>query len=84
VTRPHTEIDQIVVDRFDVANASFWLDQVAAWLAEANHAERFAADQWPGFGGTGAGTGLPLQVIVGRAAQNLRAALRRQPEEGFE
>jgi hypothetical protein len=86
MTRPPEAIDQIVVDRFDVANASFWLDQIAAWLAEADHAERFAADQWPGFDCSHNGnphaslsnnlSGTPLQVIIGRAAANLRTALR--------
>ena len=63
--------DQIMVDRFDVANASFWLDQIAAWLAEDGHADRVAADLWPGT----LHTGPPLQVIVGRAAAALRGAL---------
>lgn len=62
--------DQVVVDRFDVANASFWLDQVAYWL-DTDHASRLAADLWPGV----VDTGPPLRVIVGRAAAALRAAL---------
>jgi hypothetical protein len=60
VSRP----DQVRVDRFDVANASFWLDQFAGWLSEADHADRFAADLLPGF----VQTGTPVRVIVGRAA----------------
>jgi hypothetical protein len=39
VSRP----DQVRVDRFDLVNASFWLDQVAEWLS-GPHADRFAAD----------------------------------------
>ena len=39
--------DQVVVDRYDVANASFWLDQVTSWL-DTDHASLIAADLWPG------------------------------------
>jgi hypothetical protein len=86
--------DQIVLDRFDVANASFWLDQIAVWLAEADHAERFAADQWPGFDCSHNSShngnlsnnlsGTPLPVIIDRAAANLRAALRDGDGDGDE
>lgn len=64
--------DQINIDRFEVANASFWLDQVAVWLAEPDHADRLAADLWPGL----ADTGPPLTVILSRAATALRETLR--------
>ena len=63
--------DQISIDRFEVANASFWLDQVAVWLAEPGHADQLAADLWPAM----ADTGPPLTVILGRAATALREAL---------
>jgi len=62
--------DQILVGRFDLANASFWLDQVASWL-ETDHADQLTADLWPGV----ADTGPPLTVIVSRAAAALREAL---------
>jgi len=70
VNRDH----QISVDEFDVANASFWLDQMAGWLADPDpdHGARLAADLWPGF----VDTGPPLTIIVGRAAAALRATLR--------
>lgn len=68
--------EQVAVDRFDVANASFWLDQVADWLGQGENAERLAADLWPGYPDTGP----PLQVIVGQAAACLRAALRTQEQ----
>ena len=45
--------DQISIDRFEVANASFWLDQVAVWLAEPGHADQLAADLWPAMADTG-------------------------------
>jgi hypothetical protein len=70
--------DQIAVDRFDVANASFWLDQVAGWLADPDHADRFASDLWPGF----TDTGPPLTVIVGRTAAALRTTLRDTDDPG--
>jgi hypothetical protein len=59
VSRP----DQVSVDRFDVAIASFWLDEFAGWLREAGHADCFAADLWPGFV-----TAATQKMIVGRAA----------------
>lgn len=67
MTRP----DQVIVDRFDLANASFWLDQMAGWLAQPGHGDRLAADLWPGV----VEVGPPLRVIVGRAAAALRSAL---------
>ena len=42
MTGPET----LTVDRFAVANAAFWLDQVAAWLADPDHADQFAGDLW--------------------------------------
>jgi len=76
VSRP----DQVVVDRFDVANASFWLDQVAAWLVEDSHADQLAADLWPGL----LDTGPPLRLILDQAAAALREALNQhyRNEEG--
>lgn len=68
--------DTLVVDRFDVANASFWLDQVAAWLDDPDHAHRLAEDLW----GNAENTGPPLTVIVGRAAAALRATLNRETD----
>ena len=65
-------VDQITVDRFDVANAAFWLAQVACWLDDPDHADRFAGDLW-----AGQDAGPPLTVIVGRAAAALRATLGR-------
>lgn len=63
---------QVLIDRFELANASFWLDQVAAWLADAEHADQLAEDLWPGYRDTGP----PVSVIVGQAAAALRGALR--------
>jgi hypothetical protein len=63
-----------VVDRFDVANAAFWLGQVAGWLDHPDHAHQLAGDLWA----NAVDTGPPLTVIVGQAA----AALRNTLNEG--
>jgi hypothetical protein len=60
--------DMIIVDRFAVANAAFWLDQIASWLADPDHAEQLAGDLWPDV----SDAGTPLTVIVSRAAAALR------------
>jgi hypothetical protein len=65
VSRP----DKVRVDRFDIANASFWLDQLAGSLSEADNGDRFAADLRPGI----VQTATPVRVIVGRAAAGARA-----------
>jgi hypothetical protein len=67
VSRP----EQILIDRFPVANAEFWLTMTARWLAEPGHADRFAADMWPGFDFGGP----PVEVIVAEAATRLRTSL---------
>jgi hypothetical protein len=67
VNRP----DQIMIDRFPVANAEFWLTMTARWLAQPGHADQFAADLWPGFSFGGP----PVQVIVAETATRLRASL---------
>jgi hypothetical protein len=67
VTRPK----QILIDRFPVANAEFWLSMMARWLAEPGHAERFAADLWPGFDFGGP----PVEVIVTDTVTRLRDSL---------
>ena len=67
MTRP----DTVVVDRFDVANASFWLDQVACWLNDPTHADQLAVDLWDDT----VDAGVPLTVIIGRVAAALRATL---------
>lgn len=64
--------EQILVDRFPVANAEFWLSMMAHWLAEPGHAERFAADLWPGFDFGGP----PARVIVAETVTRLRDSLR--------
>lgn len=66
--------DHVLVDRFDVANAAFWLDMVAVWLADPAHADQLAVDLWDNPVAAG-GTGRPLTLIVGRAAAALRASL---------
>lgn len=63
--------DTIVVDRFDVANAAFWLDQVAVWLDDPDHADQLAEDLWA----NAVDTGVALTVIVARAAAALRTSL---------
>ncbi|WP_375432407.1 hypothetical protein [uncultured Friedmanniella sp.] len=63
--------DTLQVDRFDVANASFWLDMVACWLDDPAHASQLAADLWDNT----VDAGEPLTVIVRRSAGALRAAL---------
>ncbi len=63
--------DMIMVDRFAVANAAFWLDQVAGWLDNPDHAHQLAEDLWV----NAVGAGPPLTVIVGRAAATLRNTL---------
>ena len=68
--------DPVVIDRFDLANAAFWLAQVARWLADPDHAHRFAHDLWAGAGEAGP----PLTVIVGRAAAALRTTLDNNTE----
>jgi hypothetical protein len=72
VNRP----DQIMIDRFPVANAEFWLTMTARWLAEPSHADQFAADLWPGFSFAGP----PVQVIVAEAAIRLRAWLNNNDD----
>jgi hypothetical protein len=67
--------DTVTVDRFDVANASFWLDMVACWLSDPAHAHQLAADLWDDT----VDTGEPLTLIVGRAAAALRATLNADP-----
>ena len=66
-----TRHDTLLVDRFDVANASFWLDMVAAWLTDPAHAHPLAVDLWDDT----IDAGVPLTVIIGRAAAALRATL---------
>jgi hypothetical protein len=66
--------DRIVVDRFDVANAAFWLDMVALWLEVPDHAHQLACDLWA-HPEPIVDTGRPLTVIIGRAAAALRASL---------
>ena len=63
--------DTVVVDQFDVANASFWLDMVTRWLTDPAHAQQLAADLWDDT----VDTDVPLTVIIGRAAAALRATL---------
>jgi hypothetical protein len=63
--------DTVVVDRFDVANAAFWLDMVACWVTDPAHAHQLADDLW----GDTVDTGVPLTVIIARAAAALRATL---------
>lgn len=63
--------DTLQVDRFDVANAAFWLDMVAAWLDDPAHASQLAADLWADT----VDTGVALTVILGQAAAALRATL---------
>ena len=63
--------EQILIDRFPVANAEFWLTMTARWLAEPGHADQFAADLWPGFSFGGP----PVQVIVAETAARLRTSL---------
>lgn len=66
-----TRRDTVRVDRFDLANAAFWLDMVAAWLDDPAHAHQLAADLWDDT----VDTGTSLTVIVGRSAAALRATL---------
>jgi hypothetical protein len=68
--------DTIVVDRFDVANAAFWLHHIACWLDDPDHAHQLACDLWA----DAVDTGPPLTVIVGRAAAALRATLNADAE----
>ena len=63
--------DTVMVDRFDVANASFWLDMVTRWLADPAHAHQLAVDLWDDT----VDADVPLTVIIGRAAAALRATL---------
>lgn len=35
--------DTVVVDRFAIANAAFWLDMVACWVDDPAHADQLAA-----------------------------------------
>ncbi len=63
--------EQVLIDRFPVANAEFWLTMMARWLAEPGHAERFADDLWPGFDFPGP----PVELIITQAAAALRAGL---------
>jgi hypothetical protein len=67
VTRP----DTVVVERFDIANASFWLDMVACWLGDPAHARQLAVDLWDDT----LDADVPLTVIIGRAAAALRVTL---------
>ena len=64
--------EQLVIDRFPVANAEFWLAMTARWLAEPGNAERFATDLW---GSPDTITGTPVQVIITEAAHQLRTVL---------
>lgn len=64
--------EQIIVDRFPVANAEFWLSMTALWLAEPGNAEQFATDLW---GRPDTITGTPVLEIVTDAAARLRAVL---------
>lgn len=74
MTRPMTG-HVMVMDRFAVANAGFWLDQVAGWLDNPDHAHQLAGDLWPDVSDAGP----PLTVIVSRAA----AALRGHADTGL-
>ena len=68
--------EQILIDRFPVANAEFWLSMMASWLAQPGHAERFANDVWPGFDFGGP----PVQVIVADTVTRLRDSLTQDAE----
>jgi hypothetical protein len=70
--------DTLMVDRYDVANASFWLDMVAGWLTDPAHAHQLAADLWDDTIDTDAA----LTVIIGRAAAALRATLNDADADG--
>lgn len=67
----HRHDDQVVVDRFAVANAEFWLSMIATWMAEPGHADRFCADVW----GNQRFCGEPVELIVAGAADRLRDAI---------
>ncbi len=75
MTRALTGPDTIMVDRFAVANAAFWLDQVAGWLDHPDHAHQLAEDLWPHVNDAGP----PLTVIVSRAAAALRVMVNTDP-----
>ena len=64
--------EQIIIDRFPVANAQFWLSMTARWLAEPGNADQFATDLW---GRPDTISGTPVQVIVTEAAAQLRTVL---------
>ena len=66
--------EHILVDRFDIANAAFWLDMVASWLEVPDHAHQLATDLWA-HPEPIVDTGRPLTVIISRAAAALRVSL---------
>lgn len=63
--------DTVVVDRFDIANASFWLDTIAHWLDDPAHADQLATDLWADT----VDSGVALTLIIGQAAAALRTTL---------
>ena len=57
---------------WDLANGAFWLDQIALWTTNPDHATQFARDLY--------GTEDPhLHDIITTAAAGLRAALNPEP-----